>query len=131
MMRDAIRQAPHEAIYIAWSAWALFWSHPEHNQEMALTQLELAAQADRDLPEAFLFKARILEHQGEYDEAQRYYFTAARKPGAPTRLLDEAKAFEAKLLEARRNARKTNTTLSDMMEIEDSDFFKRWVIDDG
>lgn len=131
MLRDAVRLAPDEPIYLAWSAWTLFWSHPKNNSEAAKRHIERALSVDPELPDAHMFLARILEYQGEFDKAQQSYFTAAKKRDAPPRFLQEAKEFETRLKEARRDARATNASLAEFMVLGEGELFRRWVLGSG
>ena len=132
MMREALRQDPESNLFLAWHAWTLFASNPDMNSAMALSHLQTALQGDPGLADAQVFRARISEFLGEYDDAARSYRSACRLAHTPPSFVLEARAFEKRLQEAneRAEAAKSEVDVVDLLNEDVGRLLRRWMLND-
>ena len=129
-MREAVSLDPENAVLIAWGGWVLFWANPENNAAVAKKQIMSAIKKDATIVEPPLFLARIFVFEGEYEAANSYYRTAAKKEHAPPVFIKEAADYQQELSTARVEARQAGLRLVDFMEEEPGVLFRRWVLSD-
>jgi CheY-like chemotaxis protein/tetratricopeptide (TPR) repeat protein len=129
-MREALKQEPDHARLLAWAGWTLFWANPATSAGSAMSYLKQSIERDASHPEAFVFMARILVHQGKLDEALSHYQQVLKKQNVPPTIVTEVRTFQDRLEQGRIEARTTGHKLADVIERDEKALFKRWVLDE-
>lgn len=96
-LQDALDLKLGEPQYEAWLGWALYIQDPAGHAELARRHIEVAQATLPELPEPFLFLARMAEFDGRDDEAEQLYAEAATRAAWDERVLRESEGFSERL----------------------------------
>jgi curved DNA-binding protein CbpA len=96
-LHDALDLKLGEPQYEAWLGWALFVQDPLGNEELARRHIEVAQATLPELPEPFLFLARMAEFEGRDDEAEDLYSEAASRAAWDAAIVRESEEFVERL----------------------------------
>jgi len=100
-LRQALALKGGEPLYEAWLGWALYLSDPAKRRRTAERHLELARRAHPELPETYLFMARICEREGNASRAGDLYQMAIAKAPNDLKISREAHLFEVRRTKGR------------------------------
>jgi len=95
-LRKARTLKPAEPLFQAWLGYALFLLDPEKNRKKSERILENARRVQPDMPEPYLFMARIYEHERDIARAARLYSLAKKKDPTDVEIAREAQVFSVR-----------------------------------
>lgn len=95
-LRKARQLKPAEPLFQAWLGYTLFLVDPMKNRKKAELVLEKARRVQPDMPEPYLFMARIYEHEKDIARAARLFAMAKKKAPSDVEIAREAQVFSVR-----------------------------------